>query len=154
MRNKLTALAIAAVLVAGCGSSGSTTASTSTTSDAALAGAEKAALLTLCARALRDYQTLGKDIADLGANPADTTAYGPAVAADATLKTDLVELRPHGDAGQQAQTDQYTTVLTQLGQALQTAAGGDFQAANGQITGVAQQVGQIPALVGAICPTP
>lgn len=142
------ASAIGLAAVTGCGGHKST----GTTGTTAVAARQaKAAQFIQCAQTLQHYQALATAMGPIGTNPADTANYGPAVADAATLKTDLITIRPQGTPAQQAQIDQYATVLTQLGAGLQTAAGGDFQGATGEITGVAQQVGQIPDLITGIC---
>ncbi len=145
-----------AALLAACGESRKPAAAptpTTTSVSTQPAGAAKAALFVQCAGALEHYQAVGRDLGTIAAAPSNSAAYGPAVADLATLKTDLTVLKPSGTPPQQAQIDQYTTVLSQLSMSFQTAAGGDYAAATGQLTGVAQQIGQIPALVSQICPT-
>jgi hypothetical protein len=160
---EIAATAVCIVGLAGCGSgsshqSTSTTTATRTSTPSVGASAtnpaagQKVALLMTCARALTQYQTLAADLQRAGPNPgANASATGQVIADSATLNTDLAELRAHGTTDQQAKVDQYTSVLSQLQQALQSAVGGNLAAAAGELTGLGPQLGQIPSVINSIC---
>jgi hypothetical protein len=82
---------------------------------------------------------------------APQSVFGNIVAQASSLNTDLLELSAKASVDQQAQLTQYEGVVSQLETATRDASAGDFQGADESLTGIAQQIGQIPTLVNQIC---
>jgi len=86
-----------------------------------------------------------------GGGSASGGALGQVIADVDTYETDLALLRPHANAGQQAQIDHYDDVLNSLKTGAQDASAGDDQPGWEAWTGIGRQIAKVPALVGSIC---
>ena len=103
-----------------------------------------------CATAFAQYETIGRDFGQISPRN-HTAAINKTVADAANLKTTMAEIAPTASPGQQAQIEQYSTVLTQTQQALKVAESGRFQAATSQLASVLPQFQALPRFLIDVC---
>jgi hypothetical protein len=117
----------------------------------------KARFLETCLNANDQYLAMVRDFYNAttsfsaGGGSASGHALGQVVADVDTYEADLEVVRPHANADQQAQIDQYDGLLNGLRTGAQEAAGGNDQAAAQAWTGIGQQIAKLSALVGLVC---
>jgi hypothetical protein len=107
---------------------------------------------TACSRVSTSINTFGSDVRTLSTAPEESSAQNQIVADTDTFKAALSELRSNvSSQADQSTIDQYKGVLGRFEQAIEAAASESYATGNGDLAGIADEIGGLNAQIHAMC---